>query len=260
LRRQSFHLTTFRCHSQVLQMQLDTPKLDVQNTDAGDLEEALARQEIEAAKPLRPLQVECLVLIEMLRGYSPKLKREMRLSEHVQSKMGVEVVSVEIIWQGTLQQRYFHVPEMCKHLSKATRMSVVYTVNRENQDSKLADFVEKAIVTLAELKHQEWLKHLGLVKFFSRSNQNLVRSHAILPSPPSRPSLIIFVLINRLHGTHSASTFASTSSTSSTCATKSPSASIQTWSVLRTTRWKVASRTVPGMVPRSAPWRAITKS
>jgi hypothetical protein len=175
---------------QVLQMHLDPPRLDVQNQDAGALEEALARQEIEAAKPLQPLQVECLVLIEMLRGYSPKLKSEMHLSDHVQSKMGVEVVSVEIIWHGTLQQRYFHVPEMCKHLSKATRTSVVYTVNRENQDSKLADFVEKATVTLAELKHQEWLKQLGLVKFFSRSNQNLVR-HLFLvllySLPPSRP-------------------------------------------------------------------------
>jgi hypothetical protein len=159
-------------HLEVLQMQLDPPKLDVENSDASDLEAMLEQQEVEAAKPLRPVQVESLVLMEMLSGYNEDLKDEMRVSDVVKNKLDSEVGSVEILWNGELQKRFFPNPEMCKHLSKATRKNLVYTVNRDNQDSKLTDFIEKTREVFAELQHQEYLKSLGLAKVFSRTNQN----------------------------------------------------------------------------------------
>jgi hypothetical protein len=159
-------------HLEVLQMQLDPPELDVEHSDASELEAMLEQQEIEAAKPLRPVQVESLVLMEMLAGYNEDLKDEMRVSEAVMTKLGSAVSSVEVMWNGSLQKRFFHIPEMCKHLSEATRKSFVYTVNRDNQDSKLTDFIDKTDEVFAELQHQQHLKEHGMAGVFSRTNQN----------------------------------------------------------------------------------------
>jgi inositol 1,4,5-triphosphate receptor type 1 len=135
-------------HLEVLQMQLQPPKSEfskeAEAAMAGtELEAMLEQQQTEAAKPLRPVQVESLVLMEMLAGYNTNLKDEMRISDLVRTKLDSEVSAVEIRWHGALHRRFFHIPEMCKSLSEATRKNLVYTVNRDNQDSKLTDFLER---------------------------------------------------------------------------------------------------------------------
>jgi hypothetical protein len=49
-------------HLEVLQLHLDPPKIDFDHLDPAELEEALEKQDEEASKPLRPVQVGCLVL------------------------------------------------------------------------------------------------------------------------------------------------------------------------------------------------------
>lgn len=158
-------------HIEVLQLLLSPPPIDPDD-DNISAEEQIEMQEKAKAEPLKGVQVESLVLMQMLTGYNPKLTDELRLTDNVKAKMGTEVISVEVVWNGTLQQRFFHVPEMCSHLAKATRTALVLGVDRENSDLKLGDFVEKCRVVEAELKHQDWLQQKGLAKLFSRSVQD----------------------------------------------------------------------------------------
>merc|ERR1712072_968416 len=100
-----------------------------------DLQEQIERQEAAKEQPLVPVQVESLVLMQMLLGNYSRLKDEMHLSDAVRDRVGVEVISVEIVWHGQLQRRFFHKPHVCKHLSKTTRSQLVANVIRDNQDS-----------------------------------------------------------------------------------------------------------------------------
>jgi hypothetical protein len=164
-------------HLEVLQMQLQPPKSGFSTSEmemAGTELEAemamLEQQEVEAAKPLRPVQVESLVLMEMLAGYNTNLKEEMRISDLVRTKLDSSVSSVEIRWHNTLHRRFFHIPSMCKSLSEATKQHLVYTVNRDNQDSKLTDFLEKTD---------------DVSVFFATRTPPVVLQ--LLPHPPSPP-------------------------------------------------------------------------
>jgi hypothetical protein len=158
-------------HIEVLQLLLSPPPIDPDNEEVSP-EEQIIMQEEAKNMPLRAMQVESLVLIQMLTGYNSNLTSELRLSDSVLDKMGTEVISVEIVWNGALQKRFFHVPEMCVHLAKATRTNLVQTVCRDNSDLKLTDFVEKCKVVEAELEHQDFLQKKGVSKVFSRTVQN----------------------------------------------------------------------------------------
>jgi hypothetical protein len=160
-------------HLEVLQTLVNPPELEYNdNEDAADLEKRLEAQEKKEQEPMSPVQVEAVLLIEMLRGYQPEITNELRLHESVRAKVKANVISLEVVWHHKLQRRFFHVPELCKHLSKTTREWVVSTVNRENQELKLGHFTQMAHVVHAELKHQEWLELLSVDRLFSRTIQN----------------------------------------------------------------------------------------
>jgi hypothetical protein len=158
-------------HIEALQMLIDPPPLDIEGEDV-DLQEEIERQEAAKAIPLAPVQVESLVLMQMLIGEKVTESDELHLSDAILARIGVEVISVEVIWNGILQRRFFHVPDVCKHLSKTTRAHLVSTVNRKNQDTKLNDFVCKSQIVLAELEHSEYLFQRNLSNLFSRTNQD----------------------------------------------------------------------------------------
>jgi len=163
-------------HLEVLQFLLNPPKLEMDaDLDADDLDAQMEEQERLDKMPLSELQVQSLVLIKMLTGYNPDLQDELTLSESVQAKMGTEVISIEVVWNDNLEKRYFHVPEITnRHLSKSTMDNLVENVERENQDLKLTDFVERAKKIMEELQHQEVLRGVGLARLFSRENQFFV--------------------------------------------------------------------------------------
>jgi len=154
-----------------LQLLLSPPPIDP-NDHSLSAEEKIMIQEEAKNQPLKGMQIESLVLIQMLTGYNSTLKSELRLSDSVKSKLGTEVISVEVVWNNTLQQRFFHVPAKCNHLAKATRTNLVQTVCRDNSDLKLSDFMTKCRTVYQELEHQDMLHKKGLAKFFSRTIQN----------------------------------------------------------------------------------------
>merc|ERR1711871_683343 len=73
------------------------------------------------AGELTDVQMEGLVLLQMFCDYQPSLKDEINLPERVQKVMGKDVTSVEVVWHGILQRRFFHVPEICSNLSEASK-------------------------------------------------------------------------------------------------------------------------------------------
>jgi inositol 1,4,5-triphosphate receptor type 3 len=145
---------------------LDTIKDEIERAEAVD-----AHLKLQQA-PLSEMQVECLVLIQMMCDYAPEFPKEVNLPASLVAKMGTEVVSVEIVWNGELQRRFFHVPQMCKQLASASRDELVTQVNRENQDLKLQDFIRRSKVVMCELMHQDQLREMGIDKVFNRNVQN----------------------------------------------------------------------------------------
>lgn len=155
--------------------------------DTLEFEEQIAAQEAAMAAPLTTLQVESLVLIQMLLGYSQDLDAKVidhsgggfrTLNEIAQrenfwsAKMGTEMLSVEIIWDGEIQQRYFHVPYIGKHLSTNTRETLVRDIYRGDPDLKLGDFLRRSKIIRWELVHQEQLRQLGLDQLLSPKQKN----------------------------------------------------------------------------------------
>jgi len=134
--------------------------------------EALDRQMKLEQTALTPLQVECLVLVQMLCDYNPDFPQEVRLSKSVMEKLGTQIVSVEVVWNEEIERRFFPVPDVCKHLTATTRQDLVEKVNRDNIMQKQQDFTRRARIIMCELEHQENLREYGLAGIFSRTNQN----------------------------------------------------------------------------------------
>ena len=63
------------------------------------------------------MQTAILVLMQMFFDYEPSLKDEIRLPPKIEAMMGRTVTSVEVIWNNSLQRRFFHVPEICHLIS-----------------------------------------------------------------------------------------------------------------------------------------------
>jgi hypothetical protein len=155
-------------HLEVLQDLLNPSNDFSAEADMQDLQESMIEQQRLEKLPLSPLQVQSLVLIKMLIGYNPALQDELTLSESVQKKMGTEVISIEVVWNGKLEKKYFKVPEICSHLAEESLDKVVTTVDRESRDKRLTDFVEQCGDILKELEHMEYLAKYGLAHVFSR--------------------------------------------------------------------------------------------
>jgi hypothetical protein len=72
-----------------------------------------------------------------------------------------------------MHRRYFHIPEVCSLLAKASMDQLVEANNRESQELKLIDFLERARGLYREVKHQEYLVSVGLNAIYSRRNQEI---------------------------------------------------------------------------------------
>eukprot|EP00854_Cymbomonas_tetramitiformis_P004572 gene4572-5599_t len=129
-------------------------------------------------------QTESLVLMQMLLNYRPSLRDLLgprRCAEmddllgkgvDVQDDVKPTVASVEVVWNGVLQRRFFHVPEICHDLSEASKAAFVEMVDRSSQESKLSDFIVQARDMYLEILHQQRLKSWHVARLFSRQNQN----------------------------------------------------------------------------------------
>jgi hypothetical protein len=116
---------------------------------------------------LNDMQIQTMVLLQMLTEYQPSLRESLQL--HVPRD---QVASVEVVWEGDLQRKFFPVPEKIRFLSKQARDTVVEHVDRTSAELKLLDFIDRCMDLHVEMQHQESLDELGLQWLFSRKHQN----------------------------------------------------------------------------------------
>ena len=139
-----------------------------------------ARTDDDEGDEMSDIQTEGLVLLQMFCDYNPALRSEITLPKRIMSAMGTSVQSVEVVWNGKLQRRFFPVHEISEHIAEATRQKLVSEIDRTSQDAKLQDFLVWAHDVYAECEHQEWLSsvdignNLTLASIFSRTNQEAV--------------------------------------------------------------------------------------
>lgn len=117
------------------------------------------------------LKTECLVLLEMLVESKPSIKKEFGIPDDLQAAAGSNIGCVEVFWDNEMHRRYFHIPDVCALLSKASKDQLVAANNRDSQELKLIDFLDRAKGLYREVKHQELLVSLGLNAIYSRKNQ-----------------------------------------------------------------------------------------
>ena len=136
--------------------------------DGVDEDEAAA----ELAEVKEMLQTAILVLLRMFSDFDPSLAED-KMMLRLEDLMESEVKSVEIVWNGKLQRRFFHVPQpLCSLIGETTKQNLVTSVDRTNEDNKLIDFMKRINDIYLELKWQEYLADLGIQRIFSRENQN----------------------------------------------------------------------------------------
>ena len=125
------------------------------------------------------LAIECRVLLQILRD----LKRpgEPSLGGAIAGDAEVETIdfsndtstcSVEVSWDGVLNRRFFHVPDVCSLLAKSSKDRLVALVDRSNNENKLIDFLARARDLYREVKHQERLVQLNIAGVFSTLNKD----------------------------------------------------------------------------------------
>jgi inositol 1,4,5-triphosphate receptor type 3 len=121
------------------------------------------------------LQTDCVVLLQMLCDYKPSLREE--IDAETDGVFDFDVVaestaSIEVNWNGVLNRRFFHIPDVCFLLSKPSKDKMVMDIDRSNTENRLLDFLDRAKHLYLEIKHQEYLTELGVAKVFSPATQN----------------------------------------------------------------------------------------
>jgi hypothetical protein len=124
-------------------------------------------EEIEAV-----LQTESLVLLRMLCDFKPSLRNELEVVREADQKGGGNVASVEIMWRGELQRRFFNIPDICEEFTDNSKNNFVEFVDRSTQENKLLDMYERASVIYTEVLHAKFLNEKHISGLFSRKNQN----------------------------------------------------------------------------------------
>ena len=127
--------------------------------------------EEEASEERESLQTDCQVLLQMLCDYKPAIRDEME-AEGGPDMDGTTTASVEVSWDGILNRRFFHVPDVCNLLAKSSKDRLVQEIDRSNPENKLIDFLARAQGLYREIKHQEFLTEMGVSLIFSRTNQD----------------------------------------------------------------------------------------
>lgn len=140
--------------------------------------EAEAKEAIELSEEEAELQTESLVLLQMLCNYRPAMRQELGLTENVaesgegEATKDQRVASIELIWRGELQRRFFRIPLCCRYLAKSTKDNFVATVDRSSLENKLLALVEESKEMYREIQHQKRIVEWGLNYVFSKTMQD----------------------------------------------------------------------------------------
>ena len=87
---------------------------------------------------LSDIQIEGLVLLQMFCDYNPELWQDITLPRRIRNQMNEAVQSVEVVWNGKLQRRFFPVPDISEHIAEATRQKLVAEVCIANHFHKVS--------------------------------------------------------------------------------------------------------------------------
>jgi hypothetical protein len=127
-----------------------------------DDDNQVGAQKVDESEEEVAFKVQCLVLIESLCDYAPNLRSELSMGS-----IPDDVGCVEVMWNGVLQRRFFHIPNICWFLAESSKQSLVLNVHRHSVESKLHDFLDRAKGLYTEIKHQQLLETLNLSRLFS---------------------------------------------------------------------------------------------
>lgn len=149
---------------------LDVIQLMCRLTKTEISDQAEESEEDELDEALETLRTESLVLLQILCDFKPDLRDELE----VLHDMGKDnrVVSVEVMWRGELQRRFFNIPKICMDVSRRSRNDLVENIDRSSQEKKLLEFYRRSSVIYTEIKHQQVLKEWNISGVFSPKNQN----------------------------------------------------------------------------------------
>ena len=123
------------------------------------------------------LKIGCGVLFNVLCDFKPSLRDDLVMDEKDNDG---STTSIEVSWDGVLNRRFFHTPDVCSLLAKSSKDALVADVDRSNNENKLIDFLARAADLYKEVKHQEKLVQMGISGVFSRENQQRVSSASFL--------------------------------------------------------------------------------
>ena len=116
------------------------------------------------------LYAECLVLLQMLVDFKPSLVDELGIADRI-NDVGANVASVEVIWRGELQRRFFQIPKLCDELAPSSKSRLVNEIDRSNLENKLLEFIQRSEDLYREITYQQKLKDMGIASIFSLTNQ-----------------------------------------------------------------------------------------
>jgi hypothetical protein len=122
-------------------------------------------KKVADSEEMETLKIQCLVLLQSLCDYSHELRSELSLPSEIPEDVGC----VEVMWNGQLQRRFFHIPDICWFLAESSKFNLVLNVNRSSVESKLHDFLDRVNGLYTEIKHQQLLTSLNLSQIFSIS-------------------------------------------------------------------------------------------
>lgn len=146
---------------------LDVVQLMCSSDKSADAPSDPELEEIEVV-----LQTESLVLLRMLCDFKPSLRNELEVVRDADQKGSSNVASVEIMWRGELQRRFFNIPDICKEFTDTSKANFVEYVDRSTQENKLLDMYERTSVIYTEVLHAKFLNEKHISGIFSRKNQN----------------------------------------------------------------------------------------
>ncbi len=140
----------------------------VKDEDEDDEEEEAAK--VEKSEEVISLQTECIVLLQMLCNYQPALRAQLGLSEDLAEIAKTGTASVEVIWHGVLQRRFFHIPELCHDIAKTSKDKLIEEIDRSSVENRLNDFIQRSHELYREVKHIQVLRDYRLISIFNAAN------------------------------------------------------------------------------------------
>jgi hypothetical protein len=138
----------------------------------------LLRSQVESVDPevatmKALLQTQILVLLRTFQECDNTLNPD-KLKLGLLKVMKSDVQTVEIVWRGKLERRFFAIPQICNMIGEETKKSLVENIDRSNEDNKLLDFTRRIQDVYLELKWAQYLSEIGISRFVNR--ENLARS------------------------------------------------------------------------------------